>query len=97
GLASNNLRGISFDTTGRGWIAHAATGLDIWDGRGTLTDHSDDVWKHLASGWVGTVAGVVRVVNDVVVPGTTLAINASLPSTAVRDLELDAEGNLWVA
>ena len=114
GLASNNLRGISFDTTGRGWIAHAATGLDIWDGRGTLTDHSDDVWKHLvtgfpsvqttavetdgpASGWVGTVAGVVRIVNDVVVPGTTLAINASLPSAAVRDLELDSEGNLWVA
>jgi ligand-binding sensor domain-containing protein len=114
GLASNNLRGIAFDTTGRGWIAHAATGLDIWDGRGTLTDHSDDVWKHLvtgfpsvqttavetdgpASGWVGTVAGVVRIVNDVVVPGTTLAINASLPSAAVRDLELDSEGNLWVA
>ncbi|HET9940430.1 MAG TPA: two-component regulator propeller domain-containing protein [Candidatus Eisenbacteria bacterium] len=114
GLASNNLRGISFDTTGRGWIAHAATGLDIWDGRGTLTDHSDDVWKHLAtgfpsvqatavetdgasSGWVGTVAGVVRIVNDVVVPGTTTAINAALPSTAVRDLELDSEGNLWVA
>ncbi|HEX5032509.1 MAG TPA: two-component regulator propeller domain-containing protein [Candidatus Eisenbacteria bacterium] len=114
GLASNNLRGISFDTTGRGWIAHAATGLDIWDGRGTLTDHSDDVWKHLAtgfpsvqttavetdgasSGWVGTVAGVVRIVNDLVVPGTTLAINSSLPSTAVRDLELDSEGNLWVA
>ena len=114
GLASNNLRGISFDTTGRGWIAHAATGLDIWDGRGTLTDHLDDVWKHLAtgfpsvqttavetdgasSGWVATVAGVVRIVNDVVVPGTTVAINASLPSTAVRDLELDSEGNLWVA
>src|SRR6185436_174299 len=114
GLASNNLRGISFDTTGRGWIAHAATGLDIWDGRGTLTDHTDDVWKHLAtgfpsvqatavetdgpaSGWVGTVAGVVRIMNDVVVPGTTLAINASLPSTAVSDLELDSEGNLWVA
>lgn len=114
GLASNNLRGISFDTAGRGWIAHAANGLDIWDGRGTLTDHSDDVWKHLAtgfpsiqttavetdgasSGWVGTVAGVVRIVNDLVVPGTTVAINAALPSTAVRDLELDSEGNLWVA
>ncbi|HKO22626.1 MAG TPA: two-component regulator propeller domain-containing protein [Candidatus Eisenbacteria bacterium] len=114
GLASNNLRGISFDTSGRGWIAHAAVGLDIWDGRGTLTDHSDDVWQHLAtgfpsvqttavetdgasSGWVGTVAGVVRIVNDVIVPGTTAAINAALPSPAVRDLELDSEGNLWVA
>ena len=114
GLASNNLRGISFDTSGRGWIAHAAAGLDIWDGRGTLTDHSDDVWKHLAtgfpslqttavetdgasSGWVGTVAGVVRIVNDVIVPGTTVAINAALPSPAVHDLELDSDGNLWVA
>jgi ligand-binding sensor domain-containing protein len=114
GLASNNLRGIAFDTTGRGWIAHAAAGLDIWDGQGTLTDHSDDAWKHLAtgfpsvqatsvetdgasSGWVGTVAGVVRIKNDVVDPGTTLAVNAALPSTAVRDLELDSEGNLWVA
>ena len=114
GLASNNLRGISFDTTGRGWIAHAAAGLDIWDGRGSLNDHSDDVWKHLAtgfpsnqttavetdgpaSGWVGTVAGVVRIVSDAVVPGTTVAINAALPSPAVRDLEIDSEGNLWVA
>jgi ligand-binding sensor domain-containing protein len=114
GLSSNNLRGIAFDTTGRGWIAHAAAGLDIWDGQGTLTDHSDDAWKHLAtgfpsvqatsvetdgasSGWVGTVAGVVRIKNDVVDPGTTLAVNAALPSTAVRDLELDSEGNLWVA
>src|SRR6185436_11514083 len=31
GLASNNLRGISFDTTGRGWFAHAKVALDIWD------------------------------------------------------------------
>jgi ligand-binding sensor domain-containing protein len=46
GLASNNLRGISFDTTGRGWFALAANGLDIWNGNGTLTDHDDDVWLH---------------------------------------------------
>ena len=114
GLASNNLRGIAFDTTGRGWIAHATQGLDIWNGQGTLTDHSDDVWDHLttgfpsnqttsvetdgpSSGWVGTVAGVVRIQNDLVVPATTAAINASLPSPSVRDLELDSEGNLWVA
>jgi ligand-binding sensor domain-containing protein len=50
-----------------------------------------------SSGWVGTVAGVVRIKNDVVDIGTTAAVNASLPSTAVHDLELDSEGNLWVA
>ena len=113
GLASNNLRGIAFDTTGRGWFAHAATGLDLWNGQGTLV-HADDVWTHLAtgfpsvqttavetdgpaSGWVGTVAGVVRIRNDLVDPVTTAAINAALPSTAVRDLEPDSEGNLWIA
>ena len=114
GLASNNLRGIAFDAAGRGWFAHAAAGLDIWDASGTLTNHSDDAWKHLStgfpsvqttavetdgasSGWVGTVAGVVRIRNDVVDPVTTAAINAALPSTAVRDLELDSERNLWIA
>ncbi|HEU4940700.1 MAG TPA: two-component regulator propeller domain-containing protein [Candidatus Eisenbacteria bacterium] len=114
GLASNNLRGIAFDTTRRGWFAHAKEGLDIWNGQGTLADHSDDVWKHLAtgfpsnqttsvetdgpsSGWVGTVAGVVRIKNDLIDVATTAAINASLPSPSVRDLELDSEGNLWVA
>lgn len=114
GLASNNLRGIAFDAAGRGWFAHAAAGLDIWDARGTLANHLDDVWNHLgtgfpsvqttavetdgaASGWVGTAAGVVRIRNDVVDPATTTAVNASLASTAVRDLELDSEGNLWIA
>src|SRR6185295_5927983 len=46
GLASNNLRGIAFDTAGRGWLALAANGLDIWNGSGTLLDHDDDVWLH---------------------------------------------------
>src|SRR5262249_5732241 len=50
GLASNNLRGIAFDPTGRGWFAHAATALGIWDGRGTLIP-SDDLWKHLVAGF----------------------------------------------
>jgi ligand-binding sensor domain-containing protein len=50
GLASNNLRGIAFDPTGRGWFAHAASALDLWDGRGTL-DHSDDIWNHLSAGF----------------------------------------------
>ena len=48
GLASNNLRGIAFDTSGRGWLALASNGLDIWNGGGTVTDHSDDVWLHFA-------------------------------------------------
>jgi len=50
GLSSNNLRGIAFDPTGRGWFAHAATALDLWDGRGTLI-HSDDLWNHLVAGF----------------------------------------------
>jgi ligand-binding sensor domain-containing protein len=80
GLASNNLRGIAFDDLGRGWFAHAAQGLDIWDGKGTLS-HNDDLWIRrsvgLAStqttavvttggsrGWLGTTSGVVRVRAD---------------------------------
>jgi ligand-binding sensor domain-containing protein len=115
GLASNNLHGIAFDATGRGWLALAANGLDIWNGRGTVIDHSDDVWLHFAgtgfpspqttavvttgasSGWVGTVGGLVRMLNDFVDPTTTAVTNAKLPSPQVRDLALDSEGNLWVA
>ncbi|MGH7680569.1 MAG: hypothetical protein ACRENN_01115 [Candidatus Eiseniibacteriota bacterium] len=114
GLVTNNLRGIAFDTTGRGWFAHATNGVDIWNGNGTLTNHSDDVWNHLGggfpslqttdvvttganSGWVGTVAGVVRIRNDAIDNPTTFAVNAALPSLQVKDLELDSAGNLWVA
>jgi ligand-binding sensor domain-containing protein len=115
GLAGNNLRGIAFDSSGRGWFAHAFSGLDIWDGKGTVANHADDDWDHLAgtgfpssqttavvttgatSGWVGTVAGLVRIQNDVVDPNVTSATNADLPSIQVRDLALDTGGNLWVA
>ncbi len=114
GLASNNLRGIAFDTAGRGWFAHEGEGLNIWDGRGTPTNHLDDVWLHLpgtgfnanttavvttgaSSGWVGTVAGVGRIRNDLVDPAVTAATNASLPSLLVHDLALDSGGNLWIA
>jgi ligand-binding sensor domain-containing protein len=114
GLTSNNLRGIAFDARGRGWFATFNTGLDIWDERGTIGDHADDVWVHLgtgfpsvqttavvtdgpASGWVGTVAGVARVVNELVNPFVTTAVTAALPSPQVKDLALDSSGNLWVA
>ena len=111
GLSSNNLRGIAFEASGRGWFAHAAAGLDTWDGRGTL-DHLDDIWNRVtipspnttavvttgaSAGWVGTTAGVVRIRGDVVDPTVTAATNAALPSLLVQDLALDADGNLWVA
>lgn len=54
GLSSNNLRGIAFDTAGRAWIANAFAGLDIVDERGTVGDHTDDVWVHLATGFPST-------------------------------------------
>jgi streptogramin lyase len=69
---------------------HFATGFPSVQASSVETDGA-------SSGWVGTVAGVVRIKNDFVDPSTTAAVNASLPSTAVRDLELDSEGNLWVA
>ena len=50
GLASNNLRDLSFDASGRAWIAHAASGLDVWNGSGTLTNHTDDVWLRFDAG-----------------------------------------------
>jgi len=115
GLAENNLRGVAFDSAGRGWLALASKGLDIWNGNGSIIDHSDDVWLHFpgtgfpspkttavvttgaASGWVGTIGGLVRIRNDFVDPATTAATNANLPSLQVRDLALDSAGNLWVA
>jgi hypothetical protein len=51
GLSSNNLNGIAFDTVGRGWFALASNGLDIWNGNGTVTDRTDDVWVHLGTGF----------------------------------------------
>jgi hypothetical protein len=114
GLGGNNLRAIAFDTAGRGWIAHAANGVNIWNGSGTVADHTDDVWIHLitgfpdvqttavvttgpSSGWVGTIAGLARIRNDVVEPLVTATTNDKLPSLLIRDLALDSEGNLWVA
>ena len=118
GLSSNNLRGIAFDTTGRGWFALADNGLDIWDGNGTIINHADDDWKHLgalfpslfpslqttdvvatgpSSAWVGTVAGLVRIRNDIRDAGASNAANSLLPSLQINDLELDSGGNLWVA
>lgn len=114
GLSENNLRGIAFDTAGRGWFALANSGLDIWNGQGTTTNHADDVWNHLitgfpsdqttcvvttgaSSGWVGTVAGLVRIRNDVRDPAASNTANAGLPSPQVKDLALDSGGNLWVA
>jgi ligand-binding sensor domain-containing protein len=113
-LSSNNLRGIAFDSAGRGWFALALDGLDIWDGNGTLANHADDTWKSFrtgypslqttdvvttggTAGWVGTVAGLVRMRNDVIDRNLTDAANAALPSLQVKDLELDSGGNLWVA
>ncbi len=51
GLSQNNLRGIAFDTAGRGWIAQAFNGLDIWNGNGTVANHADDAWIHLGTGF----------------------------------------------
>jgi ligand-binding sensor domain-containing protein len=114
GLASNNLRDLAFDSSGRGWIAHAASGLDIWNGGGTLTNHTDDVWLRFdvglpslqttsvvatgpSSGWIGTIAGVARIQNDLLAPATAAAVNAALASREIRDLTLDSGGNLWIA
>lgn len=47
GLTRNNLRGISFDGSGRAWIATVDNGVDRWNGSGT-DDHADDVWTHFS-------------------------------------------------
>jgi len=78
GIRSNNLRSVRFDSAGKGWFGTAFNGLDVWDGRGTLT-HADDVWVHYAAkpdnqvssiavldplaAWIGTALGAGRIEN----------------------------------
>ena len=79
GIRSNNLRGVRFDSAGKGWFG-SVNGLDTWDGRGTLT-HADDLWVHYAAqpdnqvssiavidpltAWVGTALGAGRIQSGV--------------------------------
>jgi len=113
GLTRNNLRGVVFDTAGRGWFATADNGVDRWDGRGTDT-HADDVWTHFASGfpnvqttaiaitgsgdvWVGTRAGIARIAGGSVDAATTFAVNTQLGAVSVNALAVDAEQGVWIA
>jgi ligand-binding sensor domain-containing protein len=50
-----------------------------------------------SSGWIGTIAGVARIQNDLLAPATAAAVNAALASREIRDLTLDSGGNLWIA
>ncbi len=56
GLTRNNLRGISFDGSGRAWIATVDNGIDRWNGNGT-DDHGDDVWTHFAGAGFPSLQG----------------------------------------
>jgi ligand-binding sensor domain-containing protein len=80
GIRSNNLRAVRFDSAGKGWFGNAFIGLDVWDGRGTLT-HADDLWVHYAAqpdnqvssiavidpltAWIGTALGAGRIQSGV--------------------------------
>jgi hypothetical protein len=81
-------------------FALAANGLDIWDGRGTLIDHSDDVWIHFTgTGFpspmttavvtTGASSGWVGTVGGLV---TSMALNLLvLPTLALRYGRFQAE------
>ena len=91
GLASNNLRDIAFDSSGRAWIAHAASGLDIWDGGGTLLNHADDVWLHFGAGVPSLLT------TSVVVTGANAGWLGTVNGVArIRNDLLDAAGALGV-
>jgi len=109
GITSNNVRAVKFDAAGKGWFGSAFNGLDVWDGRGTVT-HGDDVWVHIAAqpspqvtsiavlgpqaAWIGTNSGAGRVENGAF---TRVLTNPSLPSGQVADLALDSGGSVWIA
>jgi sugar lactone lactonase YvrE len=113
GLASNIIRAVAFDAAGKGWFALRDAGLDVWNGRGTATHGDDvwtHVSAGLPSpfnyslavespsrGWVGTVGGLVRVEDGVVTRTWTPSTVPALPAPQVNDLELDAQGNVWIA
>jgi len=89
GLDIVNEQGTVGDHADDVWI-HLGTGFPSLQATSVVTDGP-------RSGWVGTVAGVTRIVNDVVDAVTTPAINARLTVPLVKDLALDSGGNLWIA
>lgn len=91
------------DARGRLWVAGAG-GLDVFDGR--RTSHFDSrnglpsnritslLVADDGSAWVGTSAGLARIVNDRV---QTISVNAGpLPSGAITALAEAQDQSLWV-
>src|SRR5882672_2213645 len=109
GISSNNLRAAAFDAAGKGWFGSGFSGLDVWDGKGTLA-HGDDAWVHYVvqpsdqvtsiavmspqAAWIGTSLGAGRIENGLF---TRVLVGPTLPSGQVADLALDGSGNVWIA
>ncbi|MBS0193392.1 MAG: diguanylate cyclase [Proteobacteria bacterium] len=103
GLVQNGVVAAQEDGHGRLWVATAG-GLDVFDGRRKLHFDSrnglpsDRVASLLVaddgSAWVGTSAGLARIVNDRV---QTISVNAGLlPSGAITALAEAQDRSIWV-
>lgn len=113
GLTRENLRDAAYDALGRGWYATADNGVDRWTGQGTETraddvwSHFGTGFPSLQTtslaivsptdAWVGTRAGAVRIVNDVLDLASMSRVNAILGGVGVNDLAIDSERGVWIA
>ncbi|HEU4334885.1 MAG TPA: hypothetical protein VFT32_10355, partial [Candidatus Eisenbacteria bacterium] len=113
GLTRENLRDAAYDAQGRGWFATADNGVDRWAGQGTDTRADDvwthfatgfpslqttSVAPVSATDvWVGTRAGAVRLVNDLLDLAAMSRVNSVLAGAGVNDLAIDSERGVWIA
>ncbi|HET7903400.1 MAG TPA: hypothetical protein VFM17_02460 [Candidatus Eisenbacteria bacterium] len=113
GLTRENLRDAAYDAQGRGWFATADNGVDRWAGQGTDTRADDvwthfatgfpslqttSVAAVSATDvWVGTRAGAVRIVNDLLDLAAMSRVNSILAGAGVNDLAIDSERGVWIA
>lgn len=48
-LSSNTITGLAFDGSGRLWIGHRTSGVDVWDYGVSPFNAGDDTWLHMKS------------------------------------------------
>ncbi len=105
GLSSNFVSAIEFDkknnlwigTQDRGLIYHNSENWVIYNTSNSIlpSERIQKIISHEDEIWVGTIAGIVRIINDSW--DLITKSNSPLSSDYIEDLAIDHNGVLWIA